>query len=84
MKDLYNGKTYDLKTRVDTWTRVDVVPVEYGTFAQTFHLKMCLIKFINGITFKWDYVLWRIIDLLVWMSLWAKLGIYRVPPDSVI
>ena len=32
VKDLYDGQTYDLKTRVDIWTRMDVVPVEYGTF----------------------------------------------------
>ena len=38
VKDLYGGQTYDLKTRVDTYTRMDVVPVEYGTFAQKFHL----------------------------------------------
>ena len=49
MKDLYYGQTYDLKTRVDIWTRMDVVPVEYGTFAQTFQLKMWLFQFITGI-----------------------------------
>ena len=32
VKDLYDGQTYDLKTRVYIWTRVDVVLVEYGTF----------------------------------------------------
>ena len=36
VKDLYDGRIYDLKTRVEIWTRMDVVPVEYGTFAQTF------------------------------------------------
>ena len=40
VKDLYDGHTYDLKTKVDIWTRMDVVPVEYGTFAQTSHLMM--------------------------------------------
>ena len=40
VKDIYDGQTYDLKTRVDIWTRMDVVPVDYGTFAQTLHLKM--------------------------------------------
>ena len=54
MKDIYEGQTYDLKTRVDIWTRMDVVPVEYGTFAQTFHLTMLFFHFINGINFKWD------------------------------
>ena len=37
VKDLYDGHIYDLKTRVDIWVRMDVVPVEYGTFDQKFH-----------------------------------------------
>ena len=57
VKGFYNGRTYDLKTRVEIWTRMDVVPVEYGTFAQKFHLTMWLFQFITGITFKWDYVI---------------------------
>ena len=52
MKDIYDGNTYDLKTRVDIWMRMDVVPVEYVTFAQTFHLTMWFFRFITGITFK--------------------------------
>ena len=83
VKDLYYGHIYDLKTRVDIWTRMDVVPVEYGTFAQTFHLTMWFFHFITGITFKWDYVIGRNVALLVWIGLWTKLRIYRVPPDPV-
>ena len=30
VKDLYDSQTYDLKTRVDIWMRMDVVPVDYG------------------------------------------------------
>ena len=52
VKDLYDGQIYDLKKRVDIWTRMDIVPVEYGTFAQIFHLKMFFFQFITGITFK--------------------------------
>ena len=52
MKDLYDGHTCDLKTRVDIWMRMDMVPVEHGKFAQTFHLKMWFFQFITGITFK--------------------------------
>ena len=52
VKDLYDGQTYDLKTRVDIWTRMDVVPVEYGTFAKTFHLTMWFFYFITVINFK--------------------------------
>ena len=55
MKDLYDVQTYDLKTRVDIWTRMDMVPGEYGIFAQTFHLTMWLFQIINGITIKWYY-----------------------------
>ena len=83
MKDLYDGQTYDLKIRVDTWTRMDVVPVEYGTFTQTFNLKMSFFHFITGITFKWDYVIGHSVALLVWISLWIKLRVYKVPPDPV-
>ena len=57
VKDIYDSQMYDLKTRVDIWTRMDVVPVEYGTFDQTFHLTMWFFQFITGITFMWDYVL---------------------------
>ena len=65
VKGLYDGQIYDLKTRVDIWTRMDVVPVEYGTFAQTFHLTMWLFQFITGITFKRDYVIGQSVALLV-------------------
>ena len=83
VKDLYNGQTYELKTKVDIWTRIDVVPVEYVTFAQTFHLAIWFFQFITGITFKWDYVIGRSVALLVWIGLWIKLRIYRVLPDPV-
>ena len=83
VKDIYDSQTYDLKTRVDIWTRMDVVPVDYVTLAQTFHLTMWFFQFINGITLKWDYVIWRSIALLVWIVLWNKLRFYRVPPDTV-
>ena len=83
VKDIFDGQTYDLKTRVDIWTRMDVVTVEYKTFAQSFHLKMKFFQFITGINLKWDYVMWCIIALLVWIGLWTKLRIYRVPPDPV-
>ena len=62
---------------------MDVVPVEYGKFTHTFHLKMWFFQFITGITFKWYYVMWRIIALLVWIGLWIKPSINRVPPYQV-
>ena len=83
VKDLYEGHTYDLKTRVDIWTRMDVVPVEYGTFTQKFHLTMWFFQFITETSFKWDCVIRRSVALLVWIVLWTKFRIYRVPPDPV-
>ena len=83
VKYLYDGQIYDLKTRVGIWTRMDVVSVEYGTFAQTFHLTMCFFQFITGITSKWDYLIGRSVALLIWIGLWTKLKNYRVCPDPV-
>ena len=83
VKDLYNGHTYDSKTRVVIWTGMDVVPIKYGTFTHTVHLKMCFYQFITGIKFKWDYVMRRTISLLVWIVVWIKLSTYRVSPESV-
>ena len=65
VKDLYDGQTYDLKTWVDIWTRMDVVPVEYGTYAHIFNLTMWLFQFITGIKLKWDYVIGRSVSFLV-------------------
>ena len=53
---------------------MDVVPIEYGTFTQTINLTIWDFQFITGITFKWDYVMWRTIALLVWIGLWIKFG----------
>ena len=83
VKDLYDSQNYDLKTRVDVWTRMDVVTVEYGKFAQIFHLTMWFFQFITGITFKWYCVIGSSFITLVWIGIWTKLRIYRVPPDPV-
>ena len=58
-----------------------MVPVEYGTFAQTFHLKVWFFQFITEITFKWDYVIGSSGALLLSISLWNKLIFCRVPLD---
>ena len=55
MKDVYDGQTYDLKTRVGIWTRMDLVPVRYKIFSQKFYLEMWFFQFITGITFNCDY-----------------------------
>ena len=83
LKDIYDGHTYDLKTKVDIRTGMDLAPVEYGTFTQKFHLTMWFFQYITGINFKWDYVIRRSVALLIWIDLWTKLIIYRVPPDPV-
>ena len=52
-------------------------------FTPIFHLTMWFFQFINGLYFKWEYVIWRINTLLVWIGLWNKLRVYRVPSDPV-
>ena len=76
VKNSYKGQTHDLKTRVDIWMRVGMVPVDYGTFSQKFHLTMWLFQFITCITFKCYCVVWNIISMLVWIGLCNKLMIY--------
>ena len=65
VKDIYEVHTFDLKTRVGIWTKMDVVPVEYGKFAQKSQLTMWFFQFITRIVFKWDYVIGRSFYLLV-------------------
>ena len=65
VKDIYDGHTDNLEKRVNIWKSMDVVPVEYGTFTQKFHLTMWLFQFITVISFKGDYMIWRSIVLLV-------------------
>ena len=38
--DIYGSQTYELKTRVDIWKIMDVVTLEYGTYAHQFCLKV--------------------------------------------
>ena len=38
---------------------------------------------IIKLTFKWDYVIGRSVAMLIWIGLWTKLRIYRVPPDPI-
>ena len=78
LKDIYDGLINYLKTRVDIRTRMYVVPVEHGNFSQTFQFKMWFFEFITCINFKWDYMLRRIITLLVWICHRTKLRIYKV------
>ena len=49
VKDLFDGQTYDLKTRLDIWTRIDAVPVNYETFDYKFHLTNVFIS-----VYYWD------------------------------
>ena len=44
---------------------------------------MWLFQFITDISFRWEYLMWRIFALLRCIGIWAKLRIYRVPPDPV-
>ena len=83
VKYIYSGQAYDLKTRVDIWTRMDVVAVDYGKINHTFHLTMWFFQFITVISFEWDHLIWISIALLVWIALWTKLRIYRVTTEPV-
>ena len=38
MRDIYYSQVFDLKKRVDIWLSINVVPVEYVTLDQMFHL----------------------------------------------
>ena len=58
------------------WTSMDMVPVEYGIFYQRFHFKFFLFQFITVLTFRLDYVMWPIVDILPWICIWSKLRIY--------
>ena len=69
VKDIYDGQNHDLKKRVDIWTSMEVVPVEYGTFDQTFHLTRWFCQFINGIALKWYYVIRKSVALLVYIGI---------------
>ena len=75
MMDLHHGQPHDLETRVDFWTIMHVVLVDYRTFSHTFCLTMWLFQFITKITLRWYFVLWWIIALLVCIDLWINLSI---------
>ena len=69
VKCLYDGQNYELKEIVGIWTRMDVVPVEYGTLAHASHLTMCFFQFITGTNFNLYYVIGRNVALLLWIGL---------------
>ena len=75
--DIHYGQTYGLKTRVDIWT---------GWMWNMHHFFIRLtwfFQFVTGITFWWDYLMWHIVALLVWIDLWIELGVYTVNLDQV-
>ena len=69
--DLYGGHTFDLRTRVDTWTSMDVVSVEYGTHAHILHLTKCFFQFDKGIKFRWYDIMWWVVDIFSWIGLFT-------------
>ena len=71
------GYTHHLKTRVDIWTRMGVVLVDYGMFPHLFILKICFFQIINSITFRWYYVLLCIVVIMVLIIIlknWGYIG----------
>ena len=84
VKDIYDGHTYDLKQGwIYGWGWM-WFQLSMKHFLRNFTLIMWLFWCINRIAFKWDCVLCRVIGMMVWIGLWTKLRIYRVPPDPVI
>ena len=53
-KDLYDGRTYDPKTRVDTWTRMDVVPAKCGYFSLLMGLPSIVIIWCDVLFLCWN------------------------------
>ena len=67
VKDLYDGQTYDPKTRVDIWTSMEVVPLEYGNFDQNFHVTMYSLGLLMGLPS--NGIIWFVRLLLCWCGL---------------
>ena len=49
-------------------------------FPHLFILKIWFFQFINGINFRWYYVLFCIVDIMVWIFIFNKLRIYGAQP----
>ena len=71
---IYDDQTFDLKTRVYMWFRMDVVQVQYGTMDQMFHLMMLLVQYVTDITLSWNGVMCCIDSLFVYIQ--ALYGTY--------
>ena len=81
--DNNDGQVYDMKIIFDIGIRMYGVLVQYGILVPKCHLSMCFFQFISGITLKWDYIIWHISDLLMWIDLWNKLRIYSLSPYPI-
>ena len=57
--------------------RIYVIPVEYKTLSQMFHLMEYFFQFDTGIHFRFDAVMWLIFALFLWISLWDVTSIHR-------
>ena len=71
---IYYGQTYHLETRVDIWTSIGVVLVDYGMFSHIFIFKIWFFQFINGIAFRWYYVLFCNVGIMMWIFILKNLG----------
>ena len=76
---LYESQDFDLKTRVYILMRINVVPVEYATLDQMFHLIMCFFQSAADINFIWNGVLWWFVGICVCIGIWNSLRLYRLP-----
>ena len=56
--------------------RMDVVPLQYRTIAHMFHLMKYLFKFDTEINFRCAGVMWWIVALFLWVSIWTVATIH--------
>ena len=70
---IYYGQTFDPKTRVGIWMSMDVVPVEYISLAQMFHLLIWSFRSVTEITLRWNGLKCYIVALVLSIGLWDLL-----------
>ena len=74
--NIYDVHNYDLKNGVYMDEDGCGSSVSWNIY-QMFHLMIWFFQFINEITFRWDYLLWKIVFMLYWIDIWTKLRNYR-------
>ena len=78
MIDFYEGHTFFLKTRLDKWMRIIVIPVEYGSFVLLLILPKGGMLYSGGLLIYLRYMFMDLTEEFVAFEL------YKKPPDPVI